>query len=104
MAEEQAFGKPGSRDTPWCTLPCAWTFTLKIFNGANTVISTSAQSVPNDPVTISPSERLRKLGQEMGLWNHGFDFSRFAKQLFQDIDFRDKTMLEIGCGKGILCL
>ena len=67
-------------------------------------MSTLYQSVPTDPVTISPSERLRKLGQEMGLWNHGFDFSRFAKQLFQDIDFRDKTMLEIGCGKGMLCL
>ena len=25
-------------------------------------------------------------------------------QLFRDIDFRDKTMLEIGCGKGMLCL
>jgi SAM-dependent methyltransferase len=67
-------------------------------------MSTIYQSVPSDPITISPSERLRKLGQEMGLWNHGFDFSRFAKQLFQDIDFRGKTMLEIGCGKGMLCL
>ena len=44
------------------------------------------------------------MGQEMGLWNHGFDFPRFATQLFGDIDFRDKTMLEIGCGKGMLCL
>ncbi|MGZ4828513.1 MAG: class I SAM-dependent methyltransferase [Candidatus Angelobacter sp.] len=67
-------------------------------------MSTIYQSVPTDPITISPSERLRKLGQEMGLWNHGFDFSRFARQLFQDLDFRDKTMLEIGCGKGMLCL
>jgi SAM-dependent methyltransferase len=67
-------------------------------------MSTIYQSVPTDSVTISPSERLRKLGQEMGLWNHGFDFSRFAKQLFQDVNFRDKTMLEIGCGKGMLCL
>ena len=67
-------------------------------------MSTIYQSVPTDPIAISPSERLRKLGQEMGLWNHGFDFSRFARQLFQDIDFRDKAMLEIGCGKGMLCL
>ncbi len=40
----------------------------------------------------------------MGLWNHGFDFSRFARQLFRDIDFQNKSMLEIGCGKGMLCL
>jgi SAM-dependent methyltransferase len=62
------------------------------------------QSVPAEPSTVSPAERLRKLGQEMGLWNHGFDFARFATQLFRDTDFRDKTMLEIGCGKGMLCL
>ena len=29
---------------------------------------------------------------------------RFAAQLFRDIDFRNKAMLEIGCGKGMLCL
>src|ERR1041385_6839302 len=67
-------------------------------------MSTMYQSVPTDPATTAPAERLRKLGQEMGLWNHGFDFARFARQLFRDIDFRDKTMLEIGCGKGMLCL
>lgn len=67
-------------------------------------MSTTYQSIPTEPMTISPAERIRKLGQEMGLWNHGFDFPRFARQLFQDIDFRDKTMLEIGCGKGMLCL
>jgi len=50
------------------------------------------------------AERIRLLGQKMGLWNHGFDFPRFARQLFRDIDFRNKTMLEIGCGKGMLCL
>jgi SAM-dependent methyltransferase len=67
-------------------------------------MSTAYQSVPTEPLTISPAERLRKLGQEMELWNHGFDFARFAKQLFRDIDFREKAMLEIGCGKGMLCL
>src|SRR5947209_20599636 len=67
-------------------------------------MSTIYQSVPTDPGTASPAERLRKLGQEMGLWNHGFDFPRFAAQLFRDTDFRNKTMLEIGCGKGIFCL
>src|SRR5579859_8094753 len=76
----------------------------KTFNRSKTQMSTIYQSVPTDPTTDPAAERLRKLGQEMGLWNHGFDFARFAKQLFRDIDFRDKTMLEIGCGKGMLCL
>lgn len=67
-------------------------------------MSTIYQSVPTEPTTVSPAERLRKLGQEMGIWNHGFDFARAATQLFRDIDFRGKTMLEIGCGKGMLCL
>ena len=67
-------------------------------------MSTIYQNVSTDPIALSPSERLRRLGQEMGLWNHGFDFSRFAKQLFRDTDFRGKAMLEIGCGKGMLCL
>lgn len=67
-------------------------------------MSTIYQSVPTEPRTVRPAERLRKLGQEMGIWNHGFDFARAATQLFRDIDFRDKTMLEIGCGKGMLCL
>jgi SAM-dependent methyltransferase len=44
------------------------------------------------------------MGQKMGVWNHGYDFPRFARQVFRDIDFRDKTMMEIGCGKGMLCL
>lgn len=50
------------------------------------------------------AERIRLMGQKMGLWNHGFDFPRFARQLFRDVDFHNKTMLEIGCGKGLFCL
>jgi SAM-dependent methyltransferase len=66
-------------------------------------MSTTYQAVPAD-ATMEPAERIRLMGQKMGLWNHGFDFRRFASQLFADIDFRNKTMLEIGCGKGMLCL
>jgi SAM-dependent methyltransferase len=54
--------------------------------------------------TVTPAEQIRQMGQKMGLWNHGFDFARFARQLFRDIDFSNRTMLEIGCGKGMLCL
>jgi cyclopropane fatty-acyl-phospholipid synthase-like methyltransferase len=50
------------------------------------------------------AERIRTIGQKMGLWNHGFDFPRFARQVFHKINFRNSTMLEIGCGKGMLCL
>jgi cyclopropane fatty-acyl-phospholipid synthase-like methyltransferase len=32
------------------------------------------------------------------------DLSRFCRQIFRKIDLRGKTMLEIGCGEGILCL
>jgi SAM-dependent methyltransferase len=66
-------------------------------------MSTTYQAVPENSV-VSPAERIRQMGQKMGLWNHGFDFARFAAQLFRDIDFRNKAMLEIGCGKGMLCL
>ena len=66
-------------------------------------MSTTYQTVPADQA-ITPAERIRLMGQKMGLWNHGFDFARKAQQLFVDIDFHNKTMLEIGCGKGMLCL
>jgi len=36
--------------------------------------------------------------------NLGFDLPRFCRQVFRNIDFRDKTMLEIGSGEGTLCL
>lgn len=66
-------------------------------------MSTTYQVAPPDQA-VSAAERIRKIGQKMGLWNHGFDFPRFARQLFKDIDFNGKNMLEIGCGKGMLCL
>ncbi|HEY1939459.1 MAG TPA: class I SAM-dependent methyltransferase [Candidatus Angelobacter sp.] len=66
-------------------------------------MSTTYQTIPEHQV-VTPAERIRRIGQKMGLWNHGFDFPRFAAQLFRDIDFQNKTMLEIGCGKGMLCL
>lgn len=66
-------------------------------------MSTTFQLAPIN-ATSTPAERIRQMGMKMGLWNHGYDFPRFAKQLFQDIDFRNKTMIEIGCGKGMLCL
>jgi SAM-dependent methyltransferase len=66
-------------------------------------MSTTYQAVPTGH-GVSAAERIRKIGQKMSLWNHGFDFPRFARQLFDGIDFEGKNMLEIGCGKGMLCL
>jgi SAM-dependent methyltransferase len=65
-------------------------------------MSTAYQAV-SEP-TASPSERIRAVGKKMGLWNQGFDFPRFCNQLFRTIDFSGKNMMEIGCGKGVLCL
>jgi cyclopropane fatty-acyl-phospholipid synthase-like methyltransferase len=36
--------------------------------------------------------------------NLRFDLRRFCSQIFRNIDFRGKTMLEIGCGEVTLCL
>jgi 2-polyprenyl-3-methyl-5-hydroxy-6-metoxy-1,4-benzoquinol methylase len=49
-------------------------------------------------------ERLQSLGSTREHCNAGFDLARFCRQIFLDIDFRGKTMLEIGCGEGTLCL
>jgi SAM-dependent methyltransferase len=65
-------------------------------------MSTSYQIAPINQNAVA--ERIRSMGQKMGVWNHGYDFPRFARQVFRDIDFRNKNMMEIGCGKGMLCL
>jgi SAM-dependent methyltransferase len=65
-------------------------------------MSTASQVAPISQHVVA--ERIRLMGRKMGVWNHGYDFPRFARQVFRDIDFRNKTMMEIGCGKGMLCL
>jgi SAM-dependent methyltransferase len=65
-------------------------------------MSTVYQTAPITQNVVA--ERIRLVGQKMGVWNHGYDFSRFARQVFRDLDFRNRTMMEIGCGKGMLCL
>jgi SAM-dependent methyltransferase len=66
-------------------------------------MSTAFQPIANQSLP-APADRIRRMGQKMGLWNHGFDFPRCARQLFHGVDFQGKKMLEIGCGKGMLCL
>jgi len=49
-------------------------------------------------------EQIRALGQRMGFWRHGFDFPQACQQLFQQVDFTGKRVLEVGCGKGLFSL
>jgi 2-polyprenyl-3-methyl-5-hydroxy-6-metoxy-1,4-benzoquinol methylase len=53
---------------------------------------------------LGPAERLRRAGQAAGLWNHGFDLPHACGQIFRGVDLPGKSLLEIGCGKGVLCL
>jgi cyclopropane fatty-acyl-phospholipid synthase-like methyltransferase len=45
-----------------------------------------------------------ELGRTLGYWTHGYDFPRYCKQVFKDIDLKGKNILEIGCGKGLFCI
>jgi cyclopropane fatty-acyl-phospholipid synthase-like methyltransferase len=54
--------------------------------------------------TANPAERMRRLGQAMGLWDKEFNFELSCRQIFRGFDFRGATMLEVGCGKGLFCL
>jgi len=53
--------------------------------------------------TANPGERMRRPGQAMGLWDKEFNFELSCRQIFRGFDFRSKSMLEIGCGKGLFC-
>lgn len=48
--------------------------------------------------------RLLQVGKEGGLWSRGLDFPVRARQLYGDVDLRDKRVLEVGCGRGEFCL
>lgn len=49
-------------------------------------------------------ERFLKIGSELGIWNRGYDFPRACRAIFNDVDLEGKSLLEIGCGKGIVSL
>jgi len=66
-------------------------------------MSTSYQ-IATTEAGLGPAERMRRVGQAAGLWNHGFDLPRSCRQIFRGIDLPGKSLLEIGCGKGVLCL
>jgi SAM-dependent methyltransferase len=64
----------------------------------------STCAVPAKEGVADPEVRIRLLGKKLGLWRFGFDFSRACRQIFGDTDLQNKTILEIGCGKGLFCL
>lgn len=51
-----------------------------------------------------PAERIRRMGQSMGLWDQQLNFPRACRQVFRNFDFRGKAILELGCGRGLFCL
>ena len=46
-------------------------------------------------------EKLRLVGKRLGYWRHGYSLPYVCRQIFEDIDLNDRSVLEIGCGKGI---
>ena len=56
---------------------------------------------------IPESQQLRRLIQSaraVGLLEGGREYTHLCRTLFKSLDFRGKNVLEIGCGKGLMCL
>jgi cyclopropane fatty-acyl-phospholipid synthase-like methyltransferase len=49
-------------------------------------------------------ERLKLAARKVGLLNRGWEYAQRCRVLFDGIDLIGKNVLEIGCGKGMLCL
>jgi len=81
-------------------------FAISSLSGQNTC----GKAFPNragDIVAESLRDReevFLKIGRELGIWNRGYDFPRACRVIFGDLDMQGKSLLEIGCGKGIVSL
>lgn len=54
-----------------------------------------------DELTEKNVEAYMSLGRQKGLWRHGAGFKHYCRhQLFPGIDFKGRTMLDIGAGNG----
>jgi len=62
------------------------------------------KSSSGNRVTRDMIKNFLEQGQIFNYWSRGFDFPRRCKQIFEGVDFTDKKMLEIGCGKGLFCM
>lgn len=49
-------------------------------------------------------KNFRLAGKELGYWKHGFALRPTSKMLFMNNDLANKSVLEIGGGKGIYCI
>lgn len=49
-------------------------------------------------------ELIRKKGQKLGFWTHGYGYPSNCRRVFNDVELNGKRVLEIGCGKGLLCI
>ena len=49
-------------------------------------------------------ERVIASARKFRLLHGGREYKNRSRTLFSDLDFRGKTVLEIGCGKGLICL
>ena len=54
--------------------------------------------------TQEQKQKFLDLGRRAGFWRRGVDFPRLARQIFGTDDLRGRSLLEIGCGKGVFCL
>jgi SAM-dependent methyltransferase len=49
-------------------------------------------------------ERVIESARGLGLLHGGREYKNRTRELFSTLDFRGKNVLEIGCGKGLMCL
>jgi SAM-dependent methyltransferase len=49
-------------------------------------------------------QRVIASARKLGLLHGGREYKNRSRTLFNDLDFRGKNVLEIGCGKGLMCL
>lgn len=54
--------------------------------------------------THTQTHRFLDLGRREGFWRRGIDFPRLAHQVFGTDNLQGRSVLEIGCGKGVFCL
>lgn len=47
---------------------------------------------------------IRATGKKLGFWDRGIDYPKHCLRAFGDISLEGKRVLEIGCGKGLLCI
>src|SRR5215472_18200006 len=58
----------------------------------STPMSATYDVVTTGPAA-DPAERIRRMGQTMGLWDHELNFPRACRQVFRNFDFRGKAVL-----------